>query len=183
MFGNHKKLWGTVGVALVAAACMTASASAKPLYSATHVRSVTRIKLIPQVNGNDQRCFSVDGKNECFVTAFNDTIDCSGYSVTSTWKDGFAETYVYGGWSGTAQMKIKWSAVGVTGFSGGPSGAQYGSTSATWTSSPHSSGLVTLNYSGIKAFGFALQASTTVTGYYTVHGHNYIYSVQGSKLC
>ncbi|HZS30353.1 MAG TPA: hypothetical protein VFA37_03785 [Gaiellaceae bacterium] len=136
------------------------------------------------MSGNDQRCFNVDGKNECFVTAFNDSIDCSSFSLYSTWTNGFAETYVYGGWSGTAKMTITWSAFGVDGFSGsGPSGTEYGSTSATWTSSTHSSGLVTLNYSGIKAFGWALHASTTVTGYYTVHGHDYIYSVTGSKLC
>jgi len=182
MFGTHRKLWSAAAV-LIAAACLTGSASAMRASASVPAGAVTGAAVTPYVNGNDQRCFNIDGKNECFVTYFNDTIDCSGFSLYATWKNGFAETYVYGGWSGTAKMKIKWSAFGVDGFSGGPSGTQYGSTSATWTSSTHSSGLVTLNYNGIKAFGFAVQAATTVTGYYTVHGHNYVYSVTGSKLC
>lgn len=181
MFANHRKLWSAATV-LVAAVCVTASASAKSLTASTHRGSVTSATLAPQVSGNDQRCFNVDGKNECFVTAFNDTIDCSA-PLSTTWKNGFAETYVYGGWAGKAKMTIKWSMFGATSFTGGPSGTNYGTTSATWSSSVNSSGLVTLNYSGIKAFGYPLQASTTVTGHYTVHGHDYVYSVTGSKLC
>ncbi len=177
MFGTHKWVWAAT--ALIATAVPTASAAAST--GPSRVGSMANVKQ-PYVSGNDQRCLTVAGKKECFVTAFNDTIDCSA-PVTTTWKNGFAETYVYGGWPATAKMKITWSGTGISGFTGGPSGWNVGTTSASWTSSAHASGLVTLNYSGIQAFGFPLQAETTVTGNYVVHGHNYIYSVNGSKLC
>ena len=194
MFGHSKPILCLAAV-LFAAVLMATRASAAVSHggpgrstSATrttqlvHLQRPASFRERPSVSGNDQRCFQVDGKRECFVTVFNDTIDCSGLTTT-TWKNGFAETYVYGGWPATSKMKITWPGVGVSGFTGGPSGWNVGITSASWTSPVHSSGLVTLNYSGIQAFGFPLQAQTSVTGNYVVHGHNYIYSVTGSKHC
>jgi hypothetical protein len=183
---------GRVAVGLTAALLMftwAATAWADPSIppTAAAAASIAAVppdaSTVPFVSGSDQRCLTVDSRTECFVTIFNDTISCSGFSPNAKWTNGFAETYAYGGWPATAQMTITWTAFGVEGFTGGPSGSNYGITSASWQSGVNGSGLVTLNYNGVTAFGFALWAETTLSGTYTVHGHNYLYSVSGSKLC